>query len=286
MNNFYQQYKGAIERFIDQALQEDIEGHDHSSLACFDAAFQRKAELKVKEVCVIAGISLAEKIFKHYDPSLSIEIFVQEGEILRSGAVAFNVSGNAQSVLATERLVLNCMQRMSGIASYVERLTKKIQHTNCKILDTRKTTPGFRYPEKWAVSIGGGYNHRMGLFDAIMIKDNHIDFCGGIGKALDKTKNYIDEKKLNLPVIVEVRGGLEIDQVMEFPWVDRILLDNMTPGILKQNIEKIDGKFETEASGNITEERLVSYAETGVDYVSMGAVTYGAVPVDLSLKAV
>ena len=286
MNNFCQQYKGAIERFIDQALQEDIEGHDHSSLACFDAALQRKAELKVKEDCVIAGISLAEKIFRHYDPSLSIEIFVQEGEILRSGAVAFNVSGNAQSVLATERLVLNCMQRMSGIASYVERLTKKIQHTNCKILDTRKTTPGFRYPEKWAVSIGGGYNHRMGLFDAIMIKDNHIDFCGGIGKALEKTKNYIDEKKLNLPVIVEVRGGLEIDQVMEFPWVDRILLDNMTPGILKQNIEKIDGKFETEASGNITEERLVSYAETGVDYVSMGAVTYGAVPVDLSLKAV
>ena len=286
MNNFYQQYKGAIERFIDQALQEEIEGHDHSSLACFDAALQRKAELKVKEDCVIAGISLAEKIFRHYDPSLSIEILVQEGEILRSGAVAFNVSGNAQSVLATERLVLNCMQRMSGIASYVERLTKKIQHTNCKILDTRKTTPGFRYPEKWAVSIGGGYNHRMGLFDAIMIKDNHIDFCGGIGKALDKTKNYIDEKKLNLPVIVEVRGGLEIDQVMEFPWVDRILLDNMTPRILKQNIEKIDGKFETEASGNITEERLVSYAETGVDYVSMGAVTYGAVPVDLSLKAV
>tara|TARA_A100001011_G_scaffold379797_1_gene446265 strand:- start:1887 stop:2747 length:861 start_codon:yes stop_codon:yes gene_type:complete len=286
LNNFYQQYKGAIERFIDQALQEDIEGHDHSSLACFDAALQRKAELKVKEDCVIAGISLAEKIFRHYDPSLSIEIFVQEGEILRSGAVAFNVSGNAQSVLATERLVLNCMQRMSGIASYVERLTKKIQHTNCKILDTRKTTPGFRYPEKWAVSIGGGYNHRMGLFDAIMIKDNHIDFCGGIGEALEKTKNYIDEKKLNLPVIVEVRGGLEIDQVMEFPWVDRILLDNMTPGILKQNIEKIDGKFETEASGNITEERLVSYAETGVDYVSMGAVTYGAVPVDLSLKAV
>ena len=286
MNNFYQQYKRAIERFIDQALQEDIEGHDHSSLACFDAALQRKAELKVKEDCVIAGISLAEKIFRHYDPSLSIEILVQEGEILRSGAVAFNVSGNAQSVLATERLVLNCMQRMSGIASYVERLTKKIQHTNCKILDTRKTTPGFRYPEKWAVSIGGGYNHRMGLFDAIMIKDNHIDFCGGIGKALEKTKNYIDEKKLNLPVIVEVRGGLEIDQVMEFPWVDRILLDNMTPRILKQNIEKIDGKFETEASGNITEERLVSYAETGVDYVSMGAVTYGAVPVDLSLKAV
>ena len=286
MNNFYQQYKGAIERFIDQALQEDIEGLDHSSLACFDAALQRKAELKVKEDCVIAGISLAEKIFRHYDPSLSIEIFVQEGEILRSGAVAFNVSGNAQSVLATERLVLNCMQRMSGIASYVKRLTKKIQHTNCKILDTRKTTPGFRYPEKWAVSIGGGYNHRMGLFDAIMIKDNHIDFCGGIVEALEKTKNYIDEKKLNLPVIVEVRGGLEIDQVMEFPWVDRILLDNMTPGILKQNIEKIDGKFESEASGNITEERLVSYAETGVDYVSMGAVTYGAVPVDLSLKAV
>ncbi|MBH46144.1 MAG: nicotinate-nucleotide diphosphorylase (carboxylating) [Flavobacteriaceae bacterium] len=286
MNNFYQQYKVGIERFIDQALQEDIESHDHSSLACFDSAVQRKAELQVKEDCVIAGISLAEKIFRYYDPSLCLELLVQEGEILPSGAVAFKVIGNAQSVLATERLVLNCMQRMSGIASYVERLTKKIQHTNCKILDTRKTTPGFRYPEKWAVSIGGGYNHRMGLFDAIMIKDNHIDFCGGIGKALEKTKNYIDEKKLDLPVIVEVRGVLEIDQVMEFPWVDRILLDNMTPDTLKQNVKKIDGKFETEASGNITEDRLVSYAETGVDYVSMGAVTYGAVQVDLSLKAV
>ena len=153
-------------------------------------------------------------------------------------------------------------------------------------MDTRKTTPGFRYPEKWAVSIGGGYNHRMGLFDAIMIKDNHIDFCGGVKPALIKTKAYLDQNQYDIPVIVEVRNDQEITQVMDFPWVKRILLDNMTPKILAEKIEKINGKFETEASGNITEDTLLSYAETGVNYVSMGAITYGAIPIDLSLKAV
>jgi nicotinate-nucleotide pyrophosphorylase (carboxylating) len=286
LTDFYQSYKNAIDRFIGQALQEDIEAGDHSSNACFDEATVREAVLKVKNDCVIAGIELAEKIFHHYDVAVEMETLVKEGDLLQSEAVAFRVKGKAKSLLPTERLVLNCMQRMSGIATLSRRLSEKIQHTDCKILDTRKTTPGFRYPEKWAVSIGGGYNHRMGLFDAIMIKDNHIDFCGGVKPALIKTKAYLDQNQYDIPVIVEVRNDQEITQVMDFPWVKRILLDNMTPKILAEKIEKINGKFETEASGNITEDTLLSYAETGVNYVSMGAITYGAIPIDLSLKAV
>ena len=286
MTDFYQSYKNAIDRFIGQALQEDIEAGDHSSNACFDEATVREAVLKVKNDCVIAGIELAEKIFHYYDVAVEMETLVKEGDLLQSEAFAFRVKGKAKSLLPTERLVLNCMQRMSGIATLSRRLSEKIQHTDCKILDTRKTTPGFRYPEKWAVSIGGGYNHRMGLFDAIMIKDNHIDFCGGVKPALIKTKAYLDQNQYDIPVIVEVRNDQEIAQVMDFPWVKRILLDNMTPKILAEKIEKINGKFETEASGNITEDTLLSYAETGVNYVSMGAITYGAIPIDLSLKAV
>jgi len=286
LTDFYQSYKNAIDRFIDQALQEDIEAGDHSSNACFEDATVREAVLKVKNDCVIAGIELAEKIFHHYDVAVEMETLVKEGDVLQSEAVAFRVKGKAKSLLPTERLVLNCMQRMSGIATLSRRLSEKIKHTDCKILDTRKTTPGFRYPEKWAVSIGGGYNHRMGLFDAIMIKDNHIDFCGGVKPALIKTKAYLDQNQYDIPVIVEVRNDQEITQVMDFPWVKRILLDNMTPKILAEKIEKINGKFETEASGNIKEDTLLSYAETGVNYVSMGAITYGAIPIDLSLKAV
>jgi len=286
LNNFYNTYKYAIDRFIDQALEEDIKGGDHSSNACFNDELETEAVLKVKSDCVIAGITLAQKIFHRYDPSLSITPLAKDGEKLELGAVAFQVKGKAKSLLATERLVLNCMQRMSGIATLSHQLSQKTQHTKCKILDTRKTTPGFRYPEKWAVSIGGGYNHRMGLFDAIMIKDNHIDFCGGISQVLAKTKAYLIQNTLEIPVIVEVRNSLEVDEVMRFPWVKRILLDNMSPEILMENIEKINGKFETEASGNITAHHLVKYAETGVDYVSMGALTYAAVPIDLSLKAV
>lgn len=286
MNNFYNTYKNAINRFIDQALEEDIEGGDHSSDACFDDGLKREAVLKVKDNCIIAGITLAQKIFHRHDPSLNLSPLCKEGEKLEPGAVAFRVEGKAKSLLSSERLVLNCMQRMSGIATLSHQLSHKIRHTKCKILDTRKTTPGFRYPEKWAVTIGGGYNHRMGLFDAIMIKDNHIDFCGGLPQALEKTKAYLTENSLEIPVIVEVRNGFEIDQVMNFPWVKRILLDNMSPKILMENVQKIDGEFETEASGNIIADNLVSYAETGVDYVSMGALTYAAIPIDLSLKAV
>lgn len=286
MNNFYNTYKDAIDRFIDQALEEDIEEGDHSSKACFNDEIKSEAVLEVKGDCVIAGIKMAQKIFHRYDSSLSISQLVKDGDLLREGTLAFLVRGKAKSILTTERLVLNCMQRMSGIATHSHNLSQKIQHTNCKILDTRKTTPCFRYPEKWAVAIGGGHNHRMGLFDAIMIKDNHIDICHNLANALEKTKKYLVQNSLQIPVIVEVRNTHEIDQVMHFPWVKRILLDNMSPKILTENVKKINRKFETEASGDITEKRLVSYAETGVDYVSMGALTYAAVPIDMSLKAI
>ena len=286
MNNFYNTYKNAIDQFIDQALEEDIQGGDHSSNACFNDILEREALLMVKGNCVIAGLTLAEKIFNRYDPSLEIKPLVKDGDKMELGTVAFHIKGNAKSILATERLVLNCMQRMSGIATLSNRLSQKILHTKCKILDTRKTTPGFSYPEKWAVSIGGGYNHRMGLFDAIIIKDNHADFCGGLTQALEKTKAYLIKNALEIPVIVEVRNGNEIDQAIRFPWVKRILLDNMSPEILMENIKKINGKFETEASGNISAQNLISFAETGVDYVSMGALTYGANTTDMSFKAV
>ena len=286
MSDFYKKYRNAIDRFIDQALHEDIESGDHSSNACFDDQTEREAALWVKNPCIIAGISLAEKILLHLDNTIEIEKLAMEGEKLELGAIAFRVKGKAKSLLSAERLVLNCMQRMTGISTLSHQLSQNIRHTSCKILDTRKTTPGFRYPEKWAVSIGGGYNHRMGLFDAIMIKDNHIDFCGGVTQALEKTKSYLKQNDLQIPVIVEVRDEKEINETMAFPWVKRILLDNMKPHTLKKNIELINGAFETEASGNIDQSNLVSYAETGVNYVSMGSLTYAAVPVDLSLKAV
>ena len=286
LSDFYKKYKNAIDRFIDQALREDIESGDHSSNACFDDQTEKEAVLWVKNPCIIAGISLAEKIFLHLDNTIEIENLAMEGEKLELGAVAFRVRGKAKSLLSSERLVLNCMQRMSGIATLSNQLSQKIRHTSCKILDTRKTTPGFRYPEKWAVCVGGGFNHRMGLFDAIMIKDNHIDFCGGAPQALEKTKGYLEQNGLKIPVIVEVRDEKEINETMAFPWVKRILLDNMSPQILRKNIELINGTFETEASGNINQSNLVSYAETGVNYVSMGALTYSAVPIDLSFKAV
>lgn len=285
-HSFYKKYQSEITRFIDQALAEDIEDGDHSSQACFDTQSETSALLKVKENCIIAGIDLAEKIFTRFDPRIKVSSNIDEGQPLAKGTNAFSVNGPARSLLATERLVLNCMQRMSGIATLTRDLTEKIKHTDCKILDTRKTTPGFRYPEKWAVTIGGGYNHRMGLFDAIMIKDNHIDFCGGMEKTLLKTKDYLDKNELKIPVIVEVRKDSEIETAMLFSWVKRILLDNMTPEKLHKKVAWIDGKFETEASGNINAHNLIPYAETGVDFISVGALTHSANNVDLSLKAI
>lgn len=284
-DNFYSKYSVEVDRFIKHSLEEDIETGDHSSSACLDRDKFKTGHLLVKEPCVIAGISLAEKIFKQCDPGLTLEKYFEEGSELDKGEIVFSVTGKAKSILATERLVLNCMQRMSGIASLTKSLTYKIAHTNCKILDTRKTTPGFRYPEKWAVILGGGHNHRMGLFDTIMIKDNHIDFCGGMKKTLEKTKAYLEKNMLEIPVIVEVRDQNEIIETLDFPWVKRILLDNMNTQELIKSIKLINGYFPTEASGNITAENLVKIAETGVDYLSMGALTHSARNIDLSLKA-
>ena len=274
-----------LDEIILNALKEDIGEGDHSSLACLKVEDKGSAKLLVKEDGILAGVHVAQRVFQLHDASLEIDVFIEDGKAIKVGDIVMEVRGKAQSILSTERLVLNIMQRMSGIASLTRHLNKKINHTKCKILDTRKTTPGFRYPEKWAVTIGGGYNHRMGLFDAIIIKDNHVDFCGGMQKTLLKTKDYLDRNQLKIDVVVEVRTQIEIETVMNFPWVKRILLDNMGPDQIKEKVAWINKAFETEASGSISEENLIRYAETGVDFISMGALTHSAKNVDLSLKA-
>lgn len=284
--DFYSRYQVHFEEFIDCALAEDIGFRDHSSHACIDADAIQKAKLLVKESCTIAGVALAVKIFERFEANINVEILHQDGEKMEPDAIAFRVEGPTRALLATERIVLNCMQRMSGIATFTQNLNNKISHTDCKLLDTRKTTPNFRYPEKWAVAIGGGVNHRIGLFDAIMIKDNHIDYCGGINKTLEKTKAYNTSLNTPIPVIVEARNENEVKLILEFPWVRRILLDNMPPETIKKCVHQINGRMQTEASGNITASNILAYAETGVDYISMGALTHSAPPVDLSLKAV
>lgn len=283
---FYSTYKKEIHHFIDNALKEDIQDGDHSSLACLDNDKNSTASLLVKESGIIAGVELAEIIFKRQNPEFTINFAIKDGAEVQPGDIVFTIEGPQLDLLATERLVLNCMQRMSGIASLTQRLSKKINHTACRLLDTRKTTPNFRYPEKWAVRIGGGINHRMGLFDMIMLKDNHIDFAGSVAEALDRTDNYLKQNNLELPVIVEVRDVKEIEACLSFDWIHRLLLDNMPPQALREALKLIDGKFATEASGNITEESITAIAETGVDYVSLGALTHSAKNIDLSLKAV
>ena len=283
--NYLNRYKHQIELFIENALKEDIGSGDYSSLCCIDSKKESSANLLVKEKALLAGITLAQQIFKYYDSNLLVESYFQDGNEIQKGDVAFSVHGRTQSILATERLVLNTLQRMSGIASLTYELNQMIKHTSCKILDTRKTTPNFRYAEKWAVLIGGGSNHRMGLFDAIMIKDNHIDFCGDINISLEKTSSYLDRFDKTFDVIVECRNQREIDAALQFSCVSRILLDNYNSEELGKAINYINKRKETEASGRITRENLVSYAETGVDYLSMGELTYNAKSIDMSLKA-
>tara|TARA_B100000003_G_C10928168_1_gene369990 strand:- start:1165 stop:2034 length:870 start_codon:yes stop_codon:yes gene_type:complete len=285
-DKFYETFKFEIDLFIKKSLEEDIGNGDYTTKSCLQSPEKRKMILKVNQPCILAGVELAKKIFSFYDSDIKIDINLTDGSSARIGEIGFIVSGKASSLLILERLVLNCMQRMSGIASLTNFLNKKICHTKCKILDTRKTTPGFRYPEKWAVLIGGGYNHRMGLFDTIIIKDNHIDYCGSITEALSRTKDYIKKNNLSIPVIVEVRNEQEIRQAMKFSWIDRILLDNMTKNQIIKSLKLIDRKYKTEASGNITLNNLVEIAETGVDYMSLGAITHSAKNIDLSLKAI
>lgn len=281
---FYKKYKDPIDQFIINALAEDIGHADHTSLSCLSNQQHNRVELIAKESGIIAGVELAQIILKQVNDSIQCTVNKQEGSLIVPGDVVMTIEGPQYDLLATERLVLNCMQRMSGIASLTHRLSQKIAHTKCTLLDTRKTTPNFRYPEKWAVHIGGGSNHRMGLFDMIMIKDNHIDFNGSISKTLSKTQAYLVENKLSLKTIVEVRNLAEIEECFEFPWIHRLLLDNMSPQALKKAITLIQGKFATEASGNINESNLVEIAETGVDYASLGALTHSAKNIDLSLK--
>ena len=271
--------------FISQAIKEDIGSGDHSTLASVPADLHHKAQLLIKEDCVLAGVELAQEIFHFYDKSLRIEVFKQDGDVVAKGDIAFVVSGLARSILTMERLVLNCMQRMSGIASYSRQMSELVADTNTKILDTRKTTPNFRMCEKWAVYIGGAQNHRYGLFDMIMLKDNHNDYAGGITKAVTSTIEYLRQNGKQLRIEVETRNLDEVKEALATRAVDIIMLDNMSLDEMKEAVKLIGGVAETEASGNITRETVRAIAETGVDYISSGAIIYSAMTKDMSLKA-
>lgn len=274
-----------IDEIILNALREDIGDGDHSTLACVPENGVGAAKLLVKDNGVLAGMDLAKRIYELYDPSLNFKAFLKDGDRVKVGDVAFEVSGSSRSILSTERLVLNFMQRMSGIATQTAELVALIDGTDVKLLDTRKTTPGIRYMEKWAVRIGGGTNHRFALYDMIMLKDNHIDYAGGISKAIEATHSYLDRLNKSLKIEIEVRDEAELDEVLRSGRVDRIMLDNFTPDQIRQALQKIPAEIETEASGGITRETIRMYAETGVNYISVGALTHSVRSLDLSLKA-
>ncbi|MDH5474786.1 MAG: carboxylating nicotinate-nucleotide diphosphorylase [Cyclobacteriaceae bacterium] len=278
--------KEAISTFIKAALKEDIGSGDHSTLAAIPADARSKAHLLIKGEGIIAGLEMAHYIFEAVDAELKIDDKLKDGESVKNGDIGFVVEGAAQSILSAERLVLNCMQRMSGIATYTHKLVQQISSTNAQLLDTRKTTPNFRMMEKWAVIIGGGTNHRFGLYDMVMLKDNHIDFAGGINKAILATQNYLKEKQLDLKIEVETRNLDEVKQVMATGGIDVVLLDNMTNSEMKEAVEIINGKYKTEASGGITEQTIEEVAKTGVDFISVGALTHSITSMDISLKAV
>jgi nicotinate-nucleotide pyrophosphorylase (carboxylating) len=275
----------ALQQFIAQALQEDVGDGDHSSLAAIPATARNQARLLVKDNGIIAGVELAGKICQAVDPGLEVTVLIQDGTPVRFGDIVFTVAGKAQSILTAERLLLNCMQRMSGIATYTHHLNQLIAGTRARLLDTRKTTPNFRMLEKWAVLIGGGLNHRYGLFDMIMLKDNHVDYAGGIRAAITATHQYLAEKGLQLRIVVETRNLQEVQEALDCGGIDRIMLDNMSPELMQQAVALINGRFETEASGGITEETIAAVAATGVDYISVGALTHSTKSLDMSLKA-
>jgi len=274
-----------LDEFILSALKEDIGDGDHTSLSCISDQEQGRAQLEVRQDGIIAGVDVAKRIYEIYDSSLSMEIVKKDGDSVLKGDIVFILTGSAQSILTTERVVLNIMQRMSGIATKTRKLVNQISHTNAELLDTRKTTPGIRFLEKKAVLIGGGSNHRFGLFDMIMIKDNHVDFAGGIQQAITKTKEYLKNQNKGLKIEVEVRSIDELNQVLLVGGVDRIMLDNFSPSEIRKALKLIPKGYETEASGGITEANIVDYAETGIKYISVGALTHSVVSLDLSLKA-
>jgi len=274
-----------IDDIITRALAEDLGDGDHTSLACIPANSFGKAKLLVKESGIIAGIEIARRVFEKVDSKTRFTQLLNDGDAVKPGDIAFTVEGNPVSLLSSERLALNFMQRMSGIATKTNQMVKLIDGLNTKLLDTRKTTPNIRVLEKMAVKLGGGENHRFGLYDMIMIKDNHVDFSGGIENAINNVKNYLKEKNKTLKIEIEVRNFDELNQVLTIGGIHRIMLDNFTPENLKKAVDIIDGKYETEASGGITESTIRTYAETGVDYISVGSLTHHIKSLDLSLKA-
>ena len=274
-----------IDEIIDNALREDIGDGDHSSLSCVPVDAIGNAKLIIKDNGIIAGVELAERIFHRFDPKLEVTILIKDGSIVKVGDIALEVKGSSRSILATERLVLNFMQRMSGIATQTNKIVKLLEGCSTKLLDTRKTTPGIRFMEKWAVRIGGGYNHRFALYDMIMLKDNHIDYAGGIPQEIKRTNEYLKSTGKKLKIEVEVRDEDELKQVLEFGNVDRIMLDNFTPERIKAVLPTIPAIYETEASGGITIDTIREFAETGVDFISVGALTHSFNSLDMSLKA-
>lgn len=275
-----------LNKFISDALREDVGEGDFTSLSTIPAGSNDSAKLLIKEVGVVAGVEVAVEIFRQVDPALQIEVLIEDGSEVKYGDVVLIVSGSPHSILIAERLVLNTMQRMSGIATTTRRIVNLLRDTKTKVLDTRKTTPNLRFLEKLAVKIGGGVNHRFGLYDMILIKDNHVDYAGGISQALISAKQYIQENNKNIQIEIEVRNINELQEVIACGEVDRILLDNFEFETLKEAVKIINGKFVTEASGGITEENVLEYALCGVDYVSMGALTHSVKSLDMSLKAV
>ena len=281
-----EQFEKELDLIIKNGYREDLGDGDHTSLSCIPLNANGKANLLVKDTGIIAGVAFAKKAFTYFDKDLQVESFIDDGSEVSHGDVVFQVSGNSQSILKAERFILNAMQRMSAIATKTAFFVDKLKGTKTQILDTRKTTPGIRALEKWAVKIGGGENHRFALYDMIMIKDNHIDFAGGISEAITKTKNYLINNKLDLKIIVEARSISEIEEILENDGVYRILIDNFSFEDTRKAVALINGKCFTESSGGINEDTIRKYAECGVDYISSGALTHSVHNMDLSLKAV
>jgi nicotinate-nucleotide pyrophosphorylase (carboxylating) len=277
--------KKLIDLFIKNAIAEDLGDGDHTSLSTIPAGAVGKAKLLVKEEGVLAGVELALEIFNQVDPTLEIEVFINDAEHVSYGDVAFTVSGSSHAILLAERLVLNCMQRMSGIATKTNHIVNLLKGYHTQLLDTRKTTPGLRYLEKWAVRIGGGVNHRIGLYDMILIKDNHVDYAGGIANAITAANAYLSDHKKQLEIEIEVRNLDELAQVLAEGRVNRIMLDNFSFSDLREAVKQIDQRYTTEASGGITEDNIMEYAACGVDFISMGALTHSVKSLDMSLKA-
>ena len=274
-----------IDDLIKLAFAEDIGDGDHTTLCCIPENAMGKSKLLIKEEGILAGVEMAQRIFKDFDPNLKMEIFIKDGTAVKPGVIDFNVDGKVRSLLQTERLMMNVMQRMSGIATVTNKYVKRLEGLHTRILDTRKTTPGLRMIEKAAVKIGGGVNHRIGLFDMILLKDNHIDFAGGIEKAITRAKEYLKEKGKDLKIEIEVRNMDELEEVMRIGGIDRIMLDNFTPELTRKAVKRIGGKYETESSGGITFDTIRDYAECGVDFISVGALTHSVKGLDMSFKA-